>query len=146
MLRTTIQTTDDSGKELPIPAELLAKVRRGAELLAEVFRQIGEKFDFEARWWFELREENYVAFLRLTSAEGGTSDSEFPGAELDGDASIRRWLSTPTKAFVNILSEEVNRRIADIFRGIYSTLAELRNEYAGEVAQPEDRGTLQTNT
>jgi hypothetical protein len=145
MLRTTIQTTDESGKELPISTDLLVKVRRAADILTEMFRKVGEKFDIGARWWFELRGGNYTSFLRLTSAGGGTSDTEFPDAELHSDGSIRRWLSTSTRAFVSILSDEVDRHIKDIFHGMYTTLAELRDEYAGEIAQPEDRGTLQPN-
>jgi hypothetical protein len=146
MLRTTIQTTDEeTGQELPVPDKLLAKVRRAADLLPEVLGKVGEKFDIEARWWFEQRNGNCAAVLRLTSAAGGTSTSEVPSAELGDDATIRRWLWTPTGNFVNILSEEVNHQISGVFREIYATLAELRNEYAGEIAQPADRGTLQTN-
>lgn len=117
-----------------------------ADLLAEMLHKVGEKCDIEARWWFEPKQANRcAAFLRLTSAAGGTLNSEFPIAELDSDDSIRRWLWTPTGAFAKIMSEEVERHIADIFRGIYATLAEWRNEDAGEIAQLADRGTLQTN-
>lgn len=146
MLRTIIQTQEEgTGKELPIPADLLDRVQRAAGILEQMLHKVGEKFDIEARWWFEPRKGDFAVFLGLTGASGEVLTSEFPVADLGDDDSIRRWLWTPTGTFVNILSEELDRYIADIFRGIYAALEEWRNEDAGEIAQPADRGTLQTN-
>lgn len=146
MLRTTIQTRDEiTGEELPVPADLRTRVERAAELLQADLAKLATKFDIEAQWLFERRSNELAAVLRLSSTAAVVSSEPTP-AQLTSDDAVRRWLWTPTGAFVNILSERGNREIADAFRGIYATLEECRNEDAGEVAHPADRGTLQTNT
>lgn len=126
MLRTTIQTTDEgTGKELLVPADLRAKVQRAADILSAMLHKVGEKFDIEARWWFEPKPRNdFAVVLRLSSAEGGLLASEFPKAYLDSDDSIRSWLWTPTGNFTDILSDELDREFARIRHGLEVFVAE----------------------
>lgn len=118
MLRTTIQTTDKEGKELPIPPELLAKVRRAADILATMLQKVGEKLDIVAHWWFDpLPGKGLTAFLLLTLADRAVR-SEFPDQELWSDDSIRQWLWKPIDKFLPVLSKEVDRMLADIRRDL----------------------------
>lgn len=145
MLRTTIQTTDEGGKELPIPTDLRAKVQRADELLRADLAKLAAEFDIEAQWHFERRLRDEFAVVLRLSRDGEEVSSEPTHAHLSSDDSIRRWLWTPTGAFVNILSAQAKREIADAFRKIYATLDEWRNDDAGEIAQSADRGTFQTS-
>ena len=146
MLRTTIQTTDEAtGKEVPVPPDLRAKVQRADELLRADLAKLATDFDLEAQWRFERRPQNeFTVVLRLSRAGEAVSSEPRP-ADLDSDDTIRRWLWMPTRAFVNILSAQASRRVADAFRAIYATLDEWRSDDAGEIAQSADRGTLQTS-
>jgi hypothetical protein len=118
MLRTTIQTTDKEGKELPIPADLLAKVRRAADILATMLHKVGEKLDIVAHWWFDpVPGKGLTAFLLLTLANRAVR-YEFPDQELWSDDSIRHWLWKPIDKFIPVLSEEVDRMLADIRRDL----------------------------
>jgi hypothetical protein len=110
MLRTIIQTREEgTGKELPIPADLLAKVRRAADILETMLRKVGEKFDIEAHWLFEPGVGNELnVWLRLTSGSRGSS-CPFPKTALQDDASIRRNLWKPIDFLIPVWSEEVDR-------------------------------------
>ncbi len=120
-------------------------MQRADELLRADLAKLAAVFDIEAQWIFERRPQNeFAVVLRLSCADGAVSYEPTP-AHLSSDDSIRRWLWTPTKPFVNILSAQSSREIADAFRKIYATLDEWRADYAGEVAQSTDRGTLQTS-
>jgi hypothetical protein len=110
MLRTTIQTTDEAGKELPVPPDLLAKVRRAAELLEGILRRAGKVFEIESRWRFERAPGGaLVARLDLTSGNRGATGYEFSPNELASDETITRGLWEPIRLLTPILSEEVDR-------------------------------------
>lgn len=111
MLRTTIQTKEEgTGKELPVPAELLAKVRRAAELLEGVLRRVGRVFEIEARWRFEGGPSSgFTVRLDLTSGGRGATGYALPSAELDTEEKIARALWEPIRCLTPVLSEEADR-------------------------------------
>ena len=116
MLRTTIQTTDEgTGKELPIPPDLRAKVQRAADLLANELRRVGRVFDIEARWRFARATGGPVSVrLDLTSEGRGALGYEFPSEALGSDEEIARALRGPIRLLIPILSEEVDRNFERI--------------------------------
>ncbi len=116
MLRTIIQTADPkTGVELPIPVGLREQVRHAADILEYQLRRVGERFEIEARWWFERSATNdFPVFLSLTTANRGASSYEFPKAALGDDDSIRSHLWTPIEHVIPALSEEVDRQFERI--------------------------------
>jgi len=122
MLRTTIDTADaKTGKELPIPADLLAKVQRADAILKSLLHKVGEKFDVEARWWFEPgtgREADVL--LSLSTSEKSTL-YPFPKTDLRDDESMRRSLWKPLGFLVPLLKEEVDRDFARIRQALATT-------------------------
>jgi hypothetical protein len=127
MLHTTIQTTDEAGKELPIPPDLRAKVQRAAKILGEVLRGVGEKFDIDVRWRFACAAGSEVEIQLILIAPSGAMAGPlsvtypFPKEDLSTDESIRRALWKPIKPFTDILSEEVDRE----FKRLRSNLQSL---------------------
>jgi hypothetical protein len=120
MLRTTIQTTDESGKELPIPADLLARVRRAADILEDMLRKVADKIDINARWWFDPEAESEPAVLLSLSVEDRAFLKPFPYPReaLRDDDSIRRQLWTPIKYLLPQLDEVVDRQFESVRRGL----------------------------
>ncbi|MBP3957446.1 hypothetical protein J8F10_19540 [Gemmata sp. G18] len=122
MLRTTIQTIDEeTGKEQPVPTDLLKKVRRAADILEQLLRRVGEKFDVEARWRFDrIVVSDFAVLLSLTTADGGVLSYEFPKEDLESDESIRSRLWTPIGHFGAVLSGELDRDLERIRRDLQS--------------------------
>jgi hypothetical protein len=127
MLRTTIQTTDEeTGKELPIPPDLRAKVQRAADTLAEVLRKVGEKFDIKARWYFDRGPgQDFEVWLSLWAEgmEGKGILFPFPRADLQDAQSTRRTLWKPIGFIIPPLSEQVDRDFARIRRDLDALVA-----------------------
>jgi hypothetical protein len=120
MLRTTIQTTDKEGKELPIPAEFLEKVQRAADVLATMLREVGEKFEIDIHWRFERMAGKELAvgvsIVAHNVQEPGTKSVTWTLSkdDLASDASIRRTLWSAINLLIPILSKEVDRMLARI--------------------------------
>ncbi len=119
MLRTIIQTAEEgSGKELPIPPDLLSKVQRAAGILEKMLGKVGEKIDIQARWWFDPEPEHgFAVLLSLSTADKATL-YPFPKDDLRDDETIRRRLWTPIGFLIPLLEEEVDRRFESVRRGL----------------------------
>jgi hypothetical protein len=123
MLRTTIQTTDEAGKELPIPPDLLSKVRRAAELLGSELGEVAEKFDIESKWWFvPARNGAFEVKFDLTTKNltrtqnVGLMSSTLPADALADDDSILRALRPRLSQFARSLSGIVKEEFERIRR------------------------------
>jgi hypothetical protein len=117
MLRTTIQTTDEAGKELPIPPDLRAKVQRAADILADTLQRVGKVFDIVARWRCDRAPDGDIEVrLDLTSEGRGATDYEFPSDVLGSDEATARRLWDPIRSLIPVLSEEVDRAFDRIRR------------------------------
>ena len=118
MLRTTIETTDDSGKELPIPPDLRAKVERASQVVATDLAKLGEKFLIEVRWRFDRDDSGFCVRLDFRTAHNGHSVS-VPLEKLKSEDDTRRWLWKPLWALSELLSGELDlelRRIREDLR------------------------------
>ena len=121
MLTTTIRTTDEAtGREIPVPADLLARVSRAADILAEVLHKVASKIDINARWWFEAVPGSEPAVLLGLSVEDGACLKPFPYPReaLRDDESIRRELWKPINYLFPKLDEVVDRRFESVRRGL----------------------------
>lgn len=127
MLRTTIQTTDEStGKEIPVPADLLAKVRRASDILADVLRKVASKIDISVRWSFAPRVAAETITLLSFSVENGgfANPFAFTAEDLRDAESVRGHLCTPIKQLLlPQLDEVVDRQFEGVRRGFEALAA-----------------------
>ena len=121
MLRTTIQIgKEDTGRELPIPEDLLTKVRRAANVLEDMLRKVAKKIDIDARWLVDREPgSDFKVLLCLSVAEKACLQPfSFPREDLRDEDSIRRQLWTPIKYLLPQLDEVVDRQLESVRRGL----------------------------
>ena len=124
MLRTKILTVDgETGKELPLPAELRPRVQRAALMLEKMLHKVGERFDIEARWSFDPEPGRGFAVVLTLSMGDRSTRYTVPQDDLRDDEFIRRRLWTPIGALIPFLEEEVDRQLESVRRGIEALAA-----------------------
>lgn len=114
MLRTTIQTTDETGKELPIPADLRAQVQRAAGIVENYLHKLGGRFDIEVSWRFTPEGADELSLGLDVRTANNRHHVSVPLDQLDTEESTRRWLWDPLWVVGEFLSDELDR---DIDRG-----------------------------
>lgn len=134
MLSTTIQTTDEMGKELPISPDLRAKVQRAADLLEAELGEVVEKFDIESKWRFVPEKGGTFGIKfdlttkNLTRTQNvGLFNNTLPLEALKDDESILRSLRTPMWHFSRTLSGVLKEELERIRRDL-QTLATVTGE------------------
>ena len=123
MLHTTIQTTDEAtGKELPIPAELHAKVQHAADLLGAQLGGVAAQFDIHADWRLALNPAKRVgAWLRIAIGpddRGQTRTFPLPASTFADDDTTRQglyapltWIGQELAALVDSNFERIQQRL-----------------------------------
>jgi hypothetical protein len=122
MLHTIIQTRHErTGKELPIPADLLERVQRADGILKEMLHKVGEKFEIKARWWFDPNpggDFEVLLSLWTEGMEGQGGLFPFPKADLEDAEATRHTLRKSIGLIIPPLSAQVDRDFARIRRDL----------------------------